>query len=400
VERIVQPMATPTAEEGAVEVVERKGLGHPDTLCDAVAEVASAALSRHYRERFGAVLHHNVDKVLLVGGASKPAFGGGRILEPMDIHIAGRAVRDVGSDRVPVEDLAIHAARSWLRGHMRDLDPERHVRLHSHVRPGSADLVTLFERGGARDVPLANDTSIGVGYAPLSPLEAAVLRVDAHLRSEAVRRDHPELGEDLKLMAVRHGTAVHFTVADAFVDRHVAHTDDYLERKAALRSLVTDQLAPSFDAVEVQVNAADDPDQGNLYLTVTGTSAEAGDDGEAGRGNRANGLITPMRSMTMESIAGKNPVSHVGKIYNVAAGRIARALCARIAEVRSASCLLVSRIGAPVTEPQLVDVRLRTAEGGPVTTLEGPVRAVLDVELERMLDVDADAILASLTGAS
>jgi S-adenosylmethionine synthetase len=249
-------------------------------------------------------------------------------------------------------------------------------------------------------MPLANDTSIGVGYAPLSPLEGAVLRVDAHLRSEAVRRIHPELGEDLKLMAVRHGGAVHLTVADAFVDRHVTHTDDYLERKAALRSLVTDQLAPLFDAVEVQVNAADDPKRGNLYLTVTGTSAEAGDDGEAGRGNRANGLITPMRPMTMESIAGKNPVSHVGKIYNVAAGRIARALCDRIGDVRSATCLLVSRIGAPVTEPQLVDVRLRTADGVPTSNLDGAVQAVLDVELERMLDMDADTVLAGLIGVT
>ncbi|HSJ96111.1 MAG TPA: methionine adenosyltransferase, partial [Myxococcota bacterium] len=66
-------------EAEPVEVVERKGLGHPDSICDALAEAFSLALSRFYREHFGRILHHNVDKVLLVGGRAEPAFGGGAV---------------------------------------------------------------------------------------------------------------------------------------------------------------------------------------------------------------------------------------------------------------------------------------------------------------------------------
>ena len=51
--------------DGTVEIVEHKGIGHPDTMCDALAEAFGVALARDYRERFGRVLHFNVDKALL-----------------------------------------------------------------------------------------------------------------------------------------------------------------------------------------------------------------------------------------------------------------------------------------------------------------------------------------------
>ena len=67
--------------DDGVKVVERKGIG-PDTICDALAETLSRNLCREYRRCFGAILHHNVDKALLCGGRSTPAFGGGSVLAP------------------------------------------------------------------------------------------------------------------------------------------------------------------------------------------------------------------------------------------------------------------------------------------------------------------------------
>jgi S-adenosylmethionine synthetase len=55
------------ATDDIKEIVERKGLGHPDTICDALAETLSRNLCREHRDRFGTVLHHNVDKALLYG---------------------------------------------------------------------------------------------------------------------------------------------------------------------------------------------------------------------------------------------------------------------------------------------------------------------------------------------
>jgi S-adenosylmethionine synthetase len=77
--------------DDTVEVVERKGLGHPDTICDALAEALSLSLCREYQQRFGAILHHNVDKALLCGGSAVPSFGGGTVTRPIDIYLAGRA---------------------------------------------------------------------------------------------------------------------------------------------------------------------------------------------------------------------------------------------------------------------------------------------------------------------
>ena len=350
-----------------VEIVERKGLGHPDTLCDALAEEVSLALSRFYRERFGFVLHHNVDKVLLRGGAARPAFAGGEVDEPIDLYLAGRATREYGGVKIPVDDLAVGACRSWLSANLHALDAERHVRVHCLVRPGSGDLVELFERQRRAGAPrLANDTSIGVGFAPLTPLEGAVLAAERSLRESAA----PERGEDVKVMGVRVGARSALTVACAFVGGHLRDLDAYLAARARAAENVR-AAATAILNVEpaVEVNTADDPAAGSVYLTVTGTSAEAGDDGQTGRGNRANGLITPARPMTIESFAGKNPITHVGKLYNVAATRIAEALVSGIEGAREAHVLLVSRIGAPIEEPQVVHVRLRAETPGRVAEL-------------------------------
>ena len=342
---------------GPVEVVERKGLGHPDTICDALAEEVSLALSRFYRERFGFVLHHNVDKVMLRGGSARPAFAGGEVHEPIEVYIAGRATREYRGVTVPVDELATEACRSWLSANLHGLDVDRHVRVHCLVRPGSMELVELFERQrSGRAARLANDTSVGVGFAPLTPLERAVLAADMSLRSPAV----PERGEDVKVMGVRVGTQSSLTVACAFVGGHLPDLDAYLAARSRaagdVRAAATEVLGAE---PAVDVNTADDPAAGSVYLTVTGTSAEAGDDGQTGRGNRANGLITPARPMTIESYAGKNPITHVGKLYNVAATRIAEAVVSGIEGAEEALVFVVSRIGTPIEEPQIVHVRVR-----------------------------------------
>jgi len=359
---VTQPLhisecADPAAQP--VEIVERKGLGHPDTICDALAEELSCALSAHYRERFGFVLHHNVDKVLLWGGASRPAFGGGEVLAPIEIFLAGRATREFKGAVVPIEEIAVETARAWLRQHLRHLDPGRHVKIHSLIRPGSADLVDLFLRQQKSGVWLANDTSIGVGYAPATALESLVLAAERELNLPFIKRRHPVLGEDVKVMGVRRDEDVELTISCAMIDRYIGQLDDYVagtNEVTAIASGVAEGI--SSRPPTIAVNAADDLLRGSIYLTVTGTSAEAGDDGEAGRGNRANGLITPHRPMTMESVAGKNPITHVGKLYNVAARQIAAQVLREVPGLTAVECYLVSRIGRPVREPQIVQLRL------------------------------------------
>ena len=380
-ELILDSIAGPPAGSQSVEVVERKGLGHPDTICDALAEHISVALSRHYLDRFGCILHHNVDKILLCAGAAQPAFGGGEITEPVEIYLGGRATAGI-----PVDEIAVEASRAWLGAHLPALD----VKLTPRLRPVSADLASLFARGQAA-VPLANDTSCGAGFAPLTPLEKVVLAVERALNSGETKHAHPALGSDIKVMGVRLHSRIHLTIACAMVGRHLKSVQDYLEAKATAREVALDAARRATGLeVDAVVNAADHIESGEIFLTVTGTSAEAGDDGEVGRGNRASGLITPYRPMTMEAAAGKNPVSHVGKLYNLAAEAIASRVASDVTGVLEANCVLVSRIGRPIDDPQMAHIRV-----APGVNSSG-IHPIVQAELRRFPELQSALLAGSV----
>lgn len=374
-----------------MEIVERKGLGHPDTICDAIAEAVCKRLCRQYLDRFGVILHHNVDKVLLCGGTARAVFGGGEVHDPIEIYLAGRATRDYRGDQIPIDEIAIDACREWLGTWLPGLDLNRGVRIVSRLRPGSADLTRLFSRKGG--MALSNDTSCGCGFAPYSDLERTVLAVEKTLNSAGVRSTHPQIGQDVKVMGVRRRERIELTIGCAFVARFVTSLEDYVRKKEAARELAlrAARRTTRLD-VEVTVNAADDLERGDVFLTVTGTSAEAGDDGEVGRGNRVSGLITPYRVMTLEAAAGKNPVSHVGKLYNVLASRIAAAITTARPGVTNASVVLVSQIGRPIDDPQIVDIDLGTEHGVDDPVLVTPVLEIVNSEFGRLSTISDDLL--------
>ncbi len=368
-----------------VEIVERKGIGHPDTICDALAENLSRTLCRWYIEHTGTVLHHNVDKALLRGGTARAEFGVGEVIEPIDIYLAGRATGRAGDMDVPIEELAVEASRDWLNQHLHALDAQKHVRIHCLIRQGSADLTDLFERAGKQKVPKANDTSFGVGYAPVSPLEGAVLDAGRALDGSAGMQMSPARGEDTKIMAIRDNDGIELTVACAMIAAHVNSPEDYQTECSGVIDDVVDIVTQhGISHPKIAVNAADDPKKQSYYLTVTGTSAESGDDGQIGRGNRASGLITPYRAMSLEAVCGKNPVNHVGKLYNVAARELARRLVNECDLVASAQCCLVSQIGSPITEPSMIDIAIGTSDNSPP-----------DTQLEPVMDI-ASSVLSAL----
>jgi len=368
----------------SVEIVERKGTGHPDTICDALAEELSIALSNLYREEFGAIMHHNVDKALLIGGIADPQFKGGKIIEPIEIYLTGRAIDEKGNKKLPVKELAIETAHKWLKENIPNLDIADHVIIHPKLKPGSKDLVELFERFQLKgEIPLANDTSFGVGFAPFSDVETIVYELERALNSKEFKKEHPYVGEDIKIMGVRNHDNIRITIAMAFVDKYVNDVKDYVEKKEIITNYaysIAQRLTTKH--VDIFINTADDIDNESVYITVTGTSAEAGDDGQVGRGNRVNGLITPYRPMSLEAAAGKNPVSHIGKVYNTAAMDMAERIVAEIEEVEEAYCYLVSQIGKPITEPQVCDVKLRV--NGDLNKIKEKVMKIAQEELDKL----------------
>lgn len=382
---IIEAIHGVPVDQWAVEVVERKGLGHPDSICDALAEDLSRRLCRFYLDRFGAIAHHNVDKALLWGGVAQPAFGGGDVIEPMEIYLAGRATREFKGVVVPIEEIAADCVHDWFRDNMHAVDPERHVRVHSLIRPGSSELVELFMRQLEAGVAMANDTSCGVGFAPWSELERVVHRVERHLNSATVKQSHPEIGEDVKVMGVRHGNHITLTVAAATIGRFVTDIGAYRAVKERIAELATEAAREETpESISLGVNTGDDIETENVYLTVTGTSAESGDDGEVGRGNRVNGLITPFRPMTMEAAAGKNPISHVGKLYNVVANRVAATIVAEIDPVTDTQCCLVSQIGRQVTDPEIANLQVRTIAGVDVEEVAPTVEEIARKQISQI----------------
>lgn len=378
----VERLEGPLAGSRAVEVVERKGLGHPDTICDMLSERLSVALSRRYLERFGRILHHNVDKALLTAGQANAAFGAGEVIEPIDLYLSGRATIDYAGERVAVEELARQAVASFFHDHFHALDPDKHIRLHCLVRPGSRDLVDIMLRQSELGVLLCNDTSCGVGFAPLTELEKIVLAVERRLNAPETKLDFPACGQDVKIMGVRDHETITLTIACALIGRFLSGPEAYADTKRWVVEFAKDIARSVTDKpIQILVNAADDPERGAIYLTVTGTSAESGDDGETGRGNRSNGLITPLRPMSLEAAAGKNPLTHVGKLYGAMAQQIAESLVDEIGEVQAAECYLVSRIGAPIDQPQTVTVRLNTIDEHISREIERRVNEIVAREL-------------------
>jgi S-adenosylmethionine synthetase len=364
------------------EHVERKGLGHPDTTCDRVMEAVSVALSRAYVEACGRVLHHNIDKGLLVAGQSSPQPGGGKILKPMRLIFGDRATQEVNGRRIPVDEIVQETARSWLGQNLRFVDPAAHVVYQNEIQTGSPELVDIF----ARAELTANDTSAAVGYAPLTETERLVLEAEQYLNSPGFKQRFPEVGEDIKVMAFRCDRSLFLTVAAAFVDRFIPDARRYFDRKTAVQEELKRHLEAqlqTLDHLHVALNTLDDPARGlgGMYLTVLGTSAEGADGGQVGRGNRVNGLISLHRPMTTEAAAGKNPVSHVGKIYNLLAHQMAGRICNSIAGIEEVNVWLCSQIGRPLADPWSVAVEFVPQADTRAADVESAVREVIAAEL-------------------
>jgi S-adenosylmethionine synthetase len=381
----VEPAAAQAVEDQHIEIVERKGIGHPDSICDGVAEEVARALAQTYLDRFGKLLHFNTDETQLVAGTAAPAFGGGEMLEPIYLLIVGRATKAYKGERIPAETVALRAAREYLDETFPDLDVGSDVIVDVKLGEGSGDLQEVF--GDEAKVPNANDTSYGVGHAPLTETEEIVYNTERELNT-TYASDNPEIGQDIKVMGKREGDQIDVTVAVAMIDKYIDDMAAYKDAVSAVREYV-EELASEYTDREVtaHVNTADNYEEGSIYLTTTGTSAEQGDDGSVGRGNRANGLITPNRPMSMEATSGKNPVNHIGKIYNLLSTEIAESVAADVDGIRQLQMRLLSQIGRPIDHPHVADAQVITEEGVDIEDIRPDIEATIDDELANVTGI-------------
>jgi len=373
-------------EKQKLEIVERKGLGHPDSICDAIMDQISVRLSRAYLEKFGAIMHHNADKSLLVAGEIETIFGGGLVKKPMLLIFGDRATFEVNGVSLPVEEMTIQTAKEWFKKNLRFVDPEKHVRYAVELQPGSPELTDIFKRKGM--ILGANDTSAAVGYAPMTRTERIVLETERYVNSKDFKKRFPESGEDVKVMGFRRAKNLNITIAMAFVDRFVESEKDYFRKKAELlediKTFVKEKAY--FENVTVNLNTLDVKGRGidGIYLTVLGTSADSADSGQVGRGNRVNGVIPLNRPVGSEAAAGKNPVSHVGKIYNLLTHKIANSIYEQVHGIAEVYIWLLSQIGKPIDQPAIAAAQVVMKSGNSFEHIQKEIEEVVDSELENI----------------
>lgn len=353
-------------EDLNVEVVERKGLGHPDTLADSIAESASSLYSQYFYKVFNCKFaHHWFDKVVLIGGESKIDYLVGEILAPYKMLFIGKGVKRVGAKEIPTRKIFLEAASKVCSNILIGFDSLKHIEVidmvsdyqgpgqkKSRYRPASEeDLVDLDRRA------FSNDCNVCISFWPLSPLERIVLETELHLNSMQFRRYFDEItGADIKIVGQRINDNYNLLINLPFLASRVSSWSDYLEKVSKIQDYIYSYVQMTFNVKLEDLSINPERTRNRPYLTVLGSVADTGDVGVVGRGNRANGLITPMRPMSIEAWAGKNPIDHTGKLYTFACERLAK----KVYELVGLPCqvLLTSSKEKSISLPDIVAINL------------------------------------------
>ena len=387
---------------------ERKGIGHPDTLADHLAERLSRAYSTYTKEKFGAVLHHNFDKLGILGGRSVVEFQGGKMISPVRVLVNGRISAVFADQEIDYKSLLENEIYDFFFEIFEDLLPRDMIRIQFNLSNGSSPghVSANEESGSARnywfkprdlnDLPelkrlFSNDTSIGSGYYPLDVLESFIVDLEKKITSGKFKNDNPWLGSDVKVVGGRIGKNIDITICIPQVSKYVKSIQDYKRNIKScldhLEAMAASELTGY--SCKFHINTRDDYEKGELYLTVTGSSIESGDEGLVGRGNRVNEVISVNNTMSIEGASGKNPVYHVGKIYYIAAHNIAKALYGKYGFF--CEVFLVSQSGRRLEDPWKIVVNIDEnikLSGDRINTIRKDVAAIC----EKMPDITKELL--------
>ena len=357
------------SDKQPIEIVERKGLGHPDTIADGIAESISVEYSKYCLENFGAILHHNLDKTIVLGGQCDLEYGRGELLKPFRVLFGGRMSQSFGDREIDIKTIQIKAAKNYFQRILPRLNADKDLEFHTFTSSNSR-IPHWFSPRTIDDLlehknPHANDTATMVGFWPLSVLEQIVLASERYFY-EFEQKTHPRfdfVGGDIKVMALRRVQEVELTLCVPFHADKIDDQKDYFEHKSlienGLQKLLKEKFGNSLNII-LKVNTQDqkiksENDNGRgRYLTVIGSALDYGEEGISGRGNRCRGLISSMRPSTVESVYGKNPVYHVGKVYSLIAQTIAQQIGTHFN--CEATIIITTRNGDPLYSPYNVVV--------------------------------------------
>ncbi len=375
---ITQSVNRKSINDQDIEIVERKGLGHPDTISDFIAEEISIEYSKYCLDNFGCILRHMIDKISVTGGLTKVSFGGGEFISPAKVKLNGRFTESVGDVKIPYMEIAEKVVYKYFEKVYFNFKKEYIIiENNTHSSPGPG---IIFAKDGSsknerKDFFVeqtkdtikyhnnsfrSNDTSTAVSYFPVSNLERLVIDVEKYLNSEKCKDLYPYIGTDIKVMGLRKKQEVEITICLPLISHFVSNYDDYV----AKIEIVTDSLKQiikqeyPFEDIKIFINTRDRSNHDDLYMTLLGSALESGDEGSVGRGNRLHGVIPFTRNFTMEAACGKNPVYHIGKIYTSLAYLISKDIYSKY-DIEN-TVFITSQIGRDLSDPWILNIELKS----------------------------------------
>lgn len=360
------------------EVVETKGKGHPDNICDTLAEKISANYSKYCIEHYGVILRHMIDKLSILGGGSKVKFGGGEMIAPIRMLINGRFTDRYKNDKIDYMEIVTDTIKKYFSELFPMLDIEKYLLIvdntHHNEGPGviyNSDNTTnnermkFFEATDEADASRhnnhnrCNDTSTTVSYYPMSKLEQTVLNIEQELNSNEYKQKNPWTGNDIKVMGIRKDKKIEITCCVPLISIYVKNLEDYMAKLDMIREDIMKIIRKKFknNNVELFLNTRDNYSNSDLYMTLIGSAVESGDEGAVGRGNRSRGVIPFSRNFSMEASCGKNPVYHTGKLFTAIGDVLSKKIYDEFRVENVVYC--TSKMGDNIEEPWNISVELK-----------------------------------------
>ncbi|MGG0256891.1 methionine adenosyltransferase [Bacillus toyonensis] len=357
-----------TPDKLEYEIVERKGLGHPDTLTDGIAETAEIEYCKYCIDKFGYIPHHNFDKVMILGGNCVQEYGGSTFSDPIKVIFMGRGSKNFGNEIIPLEDIQIKAAKAYLSRVLPHLDVDSKLTIEFHSMTSSystrpywfspRDENDLPEYNG--DGPTANDTATMISYWPLTMSEKLALDIEGYFyKNDTNGLPYPrfkEFGCDIKVMVVRDGDVIVATVTVPQITSMTKSADQYFSRESKLRDNLTKYINSLYqdENVNLIINNQTLGDNPRPYLVTAGSCTDFGEEGAVGRGNKNHGIISSFRPNTMEAPHGKNSTYFVGKVLGYQTDVIAK----KIYNTTGSPCQVILRanIGDKLYAPSKIIV--------------------------------------------
>jgi S-adenosylmethionine synthetase len=100
--------------------------------------------------------------------------------------------------------------------------------------------------------------------------------------------------------------------------------------------------------------------------------------------------------MSMEATSGKNPINHIGKIYNLLSTQIAQESVKKVDGIEEMYVRLLSQIGKPIDLPLVASVQVLPKKGVTLKEINGEIQAIVDDNLANVTSITEKVIRGEL----